>query len=160
MSGGGARTPSPPSDPQQAHLIQRVNRQRGALDDQQERLIQLEQDLLGWEERLHRRLDEERQQLNRELTQLEERCRHQENQVYINTLRILSIQQSTTKNLLSLAQLSDLLDVEVEWDRACREGQDLTEELARLRSDVSALDSQLDQCEPTLRYYTTLSLTI
>ena len=42
--------------------------------------------------------------------------------------------------------------MEAEWDRACREGQELTEELARLRSDVSALDSQLDQCEPTLRY--------
>ncbi|XP_046440092.1 ras association domain-containing protein 8-like [Daphnia pulex] len=128
LSGGNApRTPSPPSDPQQAQLIQRVNRQRGALDEQQEKLIQLEQELLGWEEQLHRRLDDERQQLNRELTQLEDRCRQQEN------------------------QLSDLYDVEVEWEQVCREGQDLTEELARLQTDVSSLDSQVNACEPTLR---------
>ncbi|XP_032787716.2 ras association domain-containing protein 8 [Daphnia magna] len=123
----GARTPSPPSDPQQAQLIQRVNRQRGALDEQQEKLIQLEQELLSWEEKLHRQLDEERQQLNRELTQLEDRCRQQEN------------------------QLSELFNVEADWEQACREGQDLTEELARLKSDVSTLDSQLNECEPTLR---------
>ncbi|XP_059351083.1 ras association domain-containing protein 8-like isoform X2 [Daphnia carinata] len=123
----GARTPSPPSDPQQAQLIQRVNRQRGALDEQQEKLIQLEQELLSWEEKLHRQLDEERQQLNRELTQLEDRCRQQE------------------------SQLSELFNVEADWEQACREGQDLTEELARLKSDVSALDSQLNECEPTLR---------
>ena len=65
----------------QAQLIQQVNRQRGTLDEQQERLVQLEHDLLEWEERLRRRLDEERQMLNRELTQLEERCRTQESQV-------------------------------------------------------------------------------
>lgn len=48
--------------------------------------------------------------------------------------------------------MSDLYDVEVEWEQVCREGQDLTEELARLQTDVSSLDSQVNACEPTLRY--------
>jgi hypothetical protein len=49
-------------------------------------------------------------------------------------------------------KLSDLYDVEIEWEQVCREGKDLTEELARLQTDVSSLDSQLNECEPTLRY--------
>lgn len=51
-----------------------------------------------------------------------------------------------------MLKLSDLYDVEVEWEQVCREGQELTEELARLRTDVSSLDSQVNACEPTLRY--------
>ena len=49
-------------------------------------------------------------------------------------------------------KLSDLYEVEIEWEQVCREGKDLTEELARLQIDVSSLDSQLNECEPTLRY--------
>ena len=51
-----------------------------------------------------------------------------------------------------MLKLSDLYNVEVEWEQVCREGQELTEELARLQTDVSSLDSQLNECEPTLRY--------
>ena len=76
------REPSPPRDPQHAQLIQLVNRQRGGLDDQQERLVQLERELLHWEERLQRRLDQEQKNLCRELTQLEDRCRQQDSQVF------------------------------------------------------------------------------
>lgn len=63
-----------------------MNRQRGDLDGQQERLVQLEQELLKWEERVQRQLDEERRQLDCELTQLEGRCRDQENQVRVYLL--------------------------------------------------------------------------
>ena len=82
------REPSPPRDPQYAQLIQLVNRQRGGLDDQQERLVQLERELIHWEERLQRRLDQEQKNLTRELAQLEDRCRQQDAQVFSFLFRI------------------------------------------------------------------------
>lgn len=52
-------------------------------------------------------------------------------------------------------QLSDLRDVEEEWERACREGREMTEELGRWRADVSSVEARIDQCGPTLRYIIT-----
>lgn len=80
---GNGRAPSPPpSDPVNAQLIQKVNRQRGNLDEQQDRLGHIEQELAVWEDRLQRRLEEERQRLTKEWVQLEERCRQQDHQVF------------------------------------------------------------------------------
>lgn len=141
----------------QAQLIQQVNRQRGTLDEQQERLVRLEHELLEWEERLRRRLDEEREALNRELTQLEERCRAQESQVNgVAAGPVTRAPIDSTRARINFfphfAQLTDLLDVEDEWHRVRGEGRELADELAKWRTDVTLLDSRLDQCLPTVRY--------
>ena len=41
--------------------------------------------------------------------------------------------------------------MEDEWDRVRGEGRELADELAKWRADVTLLDSQLDQCQPTVR---------
>lgn len=56
-----------------------------------------------------------------------------------------------TFGIFCLGQLKDLLGVEEEWEEACREGREMTEELARMRADVSSMETRIDQCEPTLR---------
>ena len=119
------------------------------MDEQQDRLSYLEQELLVWEERLNRRLDDERQRLTAELILLEDRCRQQENQVSCCCPRNNG-RPNLSKNFSEL-QLKDLLGVEDEWEEACREGREMTEELARLRADVSSMDSRMEQYEPTLR---------
>jgi len=131
-----------------------VNRQRGNLDEQQDRLGHIEQELAVWEDRLQRRLEEERQRLTKEWVQLEERCRQQDHQVFnMPFFRQRRICQFGGINLVfPSTQLSDLRDVEEEWERACREGREMTEELGRWRTDVSSVEARIEQCGPTLRY--------
>lgn len=126
----GAPTPGGSGDVHHAQLVQLVKRQRSKLDEQQQRLGQLEQELIVSEANLaniQQRDHDQSLQLARQLAHLQE-VSHQHDQ-----------------------ELESLGQVEDEWSDLCHQEERLKEELARLETQMTSAESQFEEYQPTLR---------
>jgi len=111
-------------------LVQLVKRQRGKVDEQQQRLAQLEQELIVSEANLAniQQLDHDQTlQWARQLTHLQQ----------------VSHQHDT--------ELASLAEVQGEWEDLCHQEQRLKDELARLETQTTSVESQFEDYQPTIR---------
>lgn len=123
-------TTSGTGDIHHGQLMQLVKRQRSKLEEQHQRLAQLEQELVVSEANLaniQQRDHDQTLQLARQLAHLQE-VSHQNDQ-----------------------ELETLGEVEGDWDDLRHQEEHLKEELSRLQTQMASIESQFEQHQPTIR---------
>jgi len=126
----GAGSAAAANEVHHAQLIQIVNRQRGKLDEQQQRLVRLEDELIVSEANLDHLQQRERDQalqLAQELAHLQDACQQHD------------------------LELMNVCDIQEEWNSQCQQEEQLRTELARFQTQMASVDAQLEHCQPTIR---------